>query len=736
MNWLEALMKRLRKTLRSVVFILPFLATRSKPVLCKNVIPFVFIGLTSALTFQGCSGPIRTTIDEAFDDDPSGQWQVIQDTKREPDWSHRDGAFHQTKDLGFVPQDNAFDGIARVGSHAVLKRFATPNDFVLELDITVASDSGDDCGVIWNYKDADNYVRLSTSPRNGFTLLQEKSSAQWKTLAKNARGAVINQPTRFRIEKIGPTVSVFQDAKSVFATRDSSIEQGTLALYAANHCIFDNLKLDQADATPRVTILQPAAFSVSSTLTLEVITATLNAPGGADVSVFVRDTPCSKQQASSADDATNRFLCNLSDPGTFDLEARLRNKDTVLATQIREHVTTGGVNIVSLGDSNTEGSGDRYSADGTSSSGRRRSTQGWQASLEDHLAQSGIQSVIFNTGIAGEQSQWLNSRLSGYIDQHRDADWALLMIGTNDVINIPWIRQDGCIGSGCEGTYAQTLQEIINKLTEAGLRVWLAKPPPLFGDPDSGLYANPELHQNNQHIRSYAAIAAQQVSGYEPGPDFYRFFLGEQNRAYLFNDAYHPNGLGSRIVAALWRNVLLDQEMPLPYVPDDFSVRLDDTSEPLYPHGYELDFLEQGDQIFIDSDIEITTLRFEVDRRLPTSRFRAVLERSLYPSAYGRIIEGDTLSLMFHNQLTRRFEFRFVASGADLEPEDSADIEDERTFYSIAPELVWSVTRTVSAHLRYSYTWVEREEERQLGFDAASGHGVSLAVEYHPLQRY
>ena len=121
---------------------------------------------------------------------------------------------------------------------------------------------------------------------------------------------------------------------------------------------------------------------------------------------------------------------------------------------------------------------------------------------------------------------------------------------------------------------------------------------------------------------------------------------------------------------------------------------------------------------------------------MPTGSFRAVLERSLYPSAYGQIIEGDTLRLNYNNQLTQRWEFRLQLSGADLDPEDSANVDDDRSFYSITPELIWSVSRTVSVHLRYSYEWVERERERQLGFDAAEAHGVSLGIEYHPLQRY
>lgn len=129
-------------------------------------------------------------------------------------------------------------------------------------------------------------------------------------------------------------------------------------------------------------------------------------------------------------------------------------------------------------------------------------------------------------------------------------------------------------------------------------------------------------------------------------------------------------------------------------------------------------------------------LRFELERKTQTGRLRVSLERSLYPSAYGRIIEGDTLNINYRNNFTRRFAFRFALNAADLEPDDPINIEDDRKFLSAQPEFIWLFSETISVSLGYSYRWSERERDRLLDIDDPSAHGVSLALEYHPLRRY
>lgn len=129
-------------------------------------------------------------------------------------------------------------------------------------------------------------------------------------------------------------------------------------------------------------------------------------------------------------------------------------------------------------------------------------------------------------------------------------------------------------------------------------------------------------------------------------------------------------------------------------------------------------------------------VRIEVQHKTQTSRLRASVERSLFPSAYGRIIEGDTLRFNYRKDLTRRFSFAFSLNAADIAPDDQTNIEDDRSFIYAEPEFSWLFTETVSLSLAYSYRWTERAEDQLRGIDRVDGHAVMLGLEYHPLRRY
>jgi lysophospholipase L1-like esterase len=218
------------------------------------------------------------------------------------------------------------------------------------------------------------------------------------------------------------------------------------------------------------------------------------------------------------------------------------------------------VKYVAIGNSITAGVGDDYDADNTSIDGRNTGG-GFEPILNDRLTfEKGISHSIINAGVEGSTSADGLASIHSILASHGDAYGFLIMYGTNDAR--PWNHIPPGPGPG---SFQNNMQQIINAITAAGIKVWIAKPPIALGrGASSDPYPDPDNGERSLNIKEYIQIIENGLNGITlPCPDFYTYFntMDPQTGRYRYLDQYadylHPNGEGYRSMAQVWFNILI-----------------------------------------------------------------------------------------------------------------------------------------------------------------------------------
>ncbi|MCK4983912.1 MAG: SGNH/GDSL hydrolase family protein [Desulfobacterales bacterium] len=215
---------------------------------------------------------------------------------------------------------------------------------------------------------------------------------------------------------------------------------------------------------------------------------------------------------------------------------------------------------VAIGNSITAGVGDDYDADNTSVDGRNTGG-GFEPILNDLLTfAKGISHSVVNAGVPGSTSENGLASIHSILASHGDAYGFLIMYGTNDAR--PWHHIPPGPGPG---SFQDNMQQIINAITAAGIKVWIAKPPIALGQSvNSAPYPYPDNGERSLNIKEYIHIIENALNGITlPCPDFYTYFntIDPQTGRYRYLDQYadnlHPNGNGYRAMAQVWYNILM-----------------------------------------------------------------------------------------------------------------------------------------------------------------------------------
>jgi len=229
---------------------------------------------------------------------------------------------------------------------------------------------------------------------------------------------------------------------------------------------------------------------------------------------------------------------------------------------------------VAFGDSITYGYGDDVSLDDISLD-LRNTMGGYEPILNDLLtAAKGYPHTVLNEGVGGEKSIDGAARIQSVIDAHPDAQYFLILFGTND--SSPSLPVPSGVGPGppAPGTFEYNMQQIIDVINPVGTGKIpiLAKVPMRFGDWTSIIpYSDPESHPKNLLIEEYNAVI-DELKSLNPmievmtGPpdqsdNFFTYFrdLPRQNGIPIeFNDYLHPNGIGYQSMADLWLETLTE----------------------------------------------------------------------------------------------------------------------------------------------------------------------------------
>ena len=561
-----------------------------------------WISLESA-ALQSQPTTLNVFYSEDFSSGLASDWVVVDDTGEISNWSVSNKEYRQDNFVGFGR--SAMEGGYHLGTYSVWRPGVALTDYQFNVNMVPLSDSGQDIGVMVRADFAtDSYTRLSLSAANGFARLETKSGEVFSTLVKNARGYQPDKLLNVTMDVQGPIIIVKINGEKLFGAYDTSLSSGTIGLYCRDKCAFDDIIVQENSMTPTVVISEPAAYSVLVEKSFNVGAVALNPPPDATVE-FQLDGQSSMCTSASELDHPNYFTarCAANASGTYKLTAILKDPyGFQLDLDVNQSVNIGD-NYVAIGDSISVGLDDNTAKDGESQNGLMKSSMGYEAILMDLLSERQSQPVIVHKAATpGDTSLDSESqRLPSILERHFDANKAIITLGVNDSSGINFIPSGlGCSGVPCSGTYKGNLQSLIDQLDDAGKFSIVALSPPRFGDPRKTPYPNPEKHIRNLLIRDeYNVVISTELQNYQVGPDFYDYFLGSENRFYLYATNLHPNALGYAVMAHLYSNIINGVTIP-PFVVNNLCVKLSEAGSCLNPLTYKENLLEVGNTYYID----------------------------------------------------------------------------------------------------------------------------------------
>ncbi|MBK9132726.1 MAG: sulfatase-like hydrolase/transferase [Gammaproteobacteria bacterium] len=557
------------------------------------------------------AGALPLPYSEDFSSGFATNWQVVNDSGQDPNWGVTAGEYRQNNFVGF--NGSALQGGYHRGTYSYLVPGITLGDYTFSVKALPTAASGQDIGVMIRVNPNDNsYTRLSYSAANGFARLETRAGGTFHTLAKNARGYLTGTPLNVTMKAQGPVVIASVNGEKLFGAYDTSLSSGTVGLYCRDQCAFDDVYIQDNDTVPAVAISAPVSYSVSPGTTFDVGAVVMNKPAGATVEFQLNSLLNSCTVASETGHA-GLFTASCTAPaqGVYQLSAVLRDQFNVqLDSDTNTSISSGGDNHVAFGDSITNGLDDSTSSDGISQGGWVISSQGYEAALTDLLnSQQPYPSLVNNAGVPGDTSaNLLNDRLASVLEGYPDSNRFIVTIGVNDANGTLFTPSGlGCNGSQCNGTFKGNLQATINQLTAAGKTVVVNRAPPRFGDPFQAPYADPANHARNLLIRDgYNAVIANELTDRQLGANLYDYFLGSENKFYLYATNLHPNALGYEVMARLIANALTGNSTP-PFVASALCLRLSQGGSCASPLPYKENLMEPGDPYYVDQTYTINS---------------------------------------------------------------------------------------------------------------------------------
>ena len=252
------------------------------------------------------------------------------------------------------------------------------------------------------------------------------------------------------------------------------------------------------------------------------------------------------------------------------------NENEIASFETEHQVNNVGVGdyYVAFGDSITEGFGDDISSDNISQD-NRSTGPGYEPILADLLSNViGYPHIVINEGIGGEESGDGAARIQSVIEAHPDAQYFLILFGTNDSSGSLPVQSGVGPGPPAPGTFKYNMQQIIDIINPVvtGKIPILAKVPIRFGDTGaSAPYTNPETHPKNLLIEEYNT-AIDELKSLNPmikvmtglpqqSDNFFTYFRDLPRVDGLpieFYDNLHPNGSGYQSMADLWLETLTE----------------------------------------------------------------------------------------------------------------------------------------------------------------------------------
>jgi lysophospholipase L1-like esterase len=503
---------------------------------------YLLVGLLSLLSSGHVSG--ATLFQDDFNDGNAGGWTVVKDSGKTPAWSVISGGYNQLNEV------RSFNLSFHKGSYAYYNSGFGFTDYQLMVDLTAAT--GESVGVMFRYRDNNNYYRFSINRNQGFAQLERKVNGTFKTLVSNGRGPAINQTRTVSVDVNGPNIFVYLDGEPLFGASDSSLSSGSIALFAAGQVKFDNVVVNTTITTPRLIISKPVSYFVETSGALSVGAIATQVPSGGGVR-FALDNQ------RTVTDLTQPYSGSFSNVpagdhtvGAVIVDGSKQPLADPSAADTNVVVGVRGRFFIGLGDSITNGVGDDIAGDDESSD-ERNASRGYTPLLNNLLTASlGLPITVVNEGFSGTEAGKGGasglSRLGSTKTRHPESKYWLILFGTNDSgISVPSGKGLQPGNSGYAGSFKDSMQKIISNLKNSGKVPVLAKVPFIANAPAS----------RDQLIQDYNIVIEELVTANNLAvtpPDFYNYF--KQHPSELADDK-HPNGIGYQSMADLWFDALI-----------------------------------------------------------------------------------------------------------------------------------------------------------------------------------
>jgi lysophospholipase L1-like esterase len=536
-----------------------------------------------AATLVGEVAPLALPFSDNFDDGNSDGWAFVNETPLADAWSAGSGSLTQANAIESVA---SFEESFHLGSYAWLPAGTSLTDYRVSARLErTGAGRAESFGILFRYRDVDNFYRFTLNTRYGFGRLEKREGGVYFTLAVNAFGDDPSSPFTLGIDVDGQDIRVSVDGSPVMAATDGAHAAGSIGLFTQSPTKFDDVVIAPIVASPDVKLVSPVPMTVvpGSQVDAKAVVRGLPAGGAVEFSMtgqapVALTAPPWETTFSSVPAGPVTLTIRILDAGNNPVDSH--NVDFAI----------GGDYVVAIGDSITNGIGDTYAADNDDAL-RVFSNTAYASVLANRLeAMPPTEVIIYNEGIGGDDAAAADLlRLQTIIDRHPSGSAALVQLGTNDA------------NAGRTAiAFESDMQSIVDRLAAESMTVYVATLPPILGG------SNPLSSAANQRVVQYNDEITNNLAGALPGADLWAYFapddtgddIADRVREDLFADDLHPNALGHAIIADLWYNVLLGDSTGTSIVP--FAA--DALSRP----NYKQNLLEPGDVYLIDSAATLT----------------------------------------------------------------------------------------------------------------------------------
>ena len=429
-------------------------------------------------------------------------------------------------------------------------------------------------GLMFGYQNDNNYYRVDLSQRDGHRKLIKRVGGTFTELATSPQSYTPGEWTNLRVVKRSNVIVVFVNGKQALAAQDNSFSSGKLALFCAQNtsCLFDNVYVLSAPATPLIGLTAPSEYFVETSGILDVAAVVTNTTGvgGVEFVVDEEDTinKQSKQDLIAPYSKTFDFSAAF---GEHTVRAYLLSDDGIPVRLTHDGAMdetvagVNGLNIVAMGDSLTEGIGDNLGSiepNDDTSDDQRNASGGYQPVLNNYLAASNVNSELVKKPVTvlteanpGEKSSGGAARIVPLLARTPEAQAYLVQYGANDVGGSTPIPSGLGLHpgeSGYAGSFKDNMKQIIVAVTGVGKQIFFAKTSTQMTHET----LNPDLWSLTL---DYHAVIDELINenglpqvppDLLPPPDFLTYFINHPDE--MGSDDVHPIGQGYAAEAGLW----------------------------------------------------------------------------------------------------------------------------------------------------------------------------------------